>query len=497
MKTSRRFLLALSLMCWAVVLLAQEPWDLFPYGQRSYFEMGESLKLHYNDSTEINGAGRRHLLGAFYYGHSFGPCSTELFNNPDFLQDILDYPNIEEIPVIDAYYSLDGIFSKVLSTDTLKFNTLATPGTTWTQIANNHPFADSFEITCTSILWDTIQGYEDSVKTFTFQAYANDNPIDDPVNELQWRLAKNLGLIEYFKEEAFFEMTPTIEPIRLIGFTVAQQNYGMVPSRELVTRSYAVGNIYKWEFNGYDNSGYDNWHGEYVDSVISIQDTLNSFTVTVQRFGYIITNGQFQYFSNENYYDFPADMDAQWARPTDWFVTDTLNGCLKSLHWRKVGGSYSFLYDFYDDECTSVRIYFDNCSWDFLKGFYAFWRNYRTDIGFHSQCDGSFYGSNETRNLIGYIIGTDTVGNITPVSTQEIPLNSQPLNSIFKLYPNPADKVLHSTLLHPNLATESLTYQLYDSRGRLLFSEKRSGPSQQFDIAALAQGLYILIIQTP
>ena len=496
MKTKTAALLSLFFLSFHLIE-AQEPWDLFPYSQRSYYEENENLKLRYNDSIQIIGNQRKHYLGAFYYGQSFGECSEEMYGDLEVLDDLQDvFDDIDSFPKIEEFYSENGIFSLPFGIDTLNFNVQAQIGDYWLQTVNANDNVDYFEITCAEIVCDTIHGLEDSVKTFTFQAFKDDIPIEIPINDFQWKLGKKIGLIEYFKPSTFLNSTSSPQLIHLIGFVHSNEYYGIVPSRKLVTQNYAIGNIYKWDYYGYYPAEYLFWHGEYVDSVTQIITSTNFFTVIVDRKGYKVMNGQFQYFTNENYYIFPFDMDEQWMIPPDWFRLDPDFGTIRRLSWSKIDSNYQFIYDFYEDPASGYVVHYPNCSVEYVNGFYAHWRSFRTDVGFDYQFQGSFYGSSEERNLIGYIIDQDTFGNVTPVSTSEPLLFKEPKKPKLLISPNPARELIQVQLLENELFNQTLHYRLYDIKGKVYFSERRDGTPQQFSVDNLAPGSYILTLQS-
>jgi len=73
----KNLLLTFSLFC-TFSLPAQNAWDLFPLNQKTWWRAGDTLRLHYNDSTEIFGQDRFHYFGSKYVMEVFDDCFYSL-----------------------------------------------------------------------------------------------------------------------------------------------------------------------------------------------------------------------------------------------------------------------------------------------------------------------------------------------------------------------------------------------------------------------------------
>ena len=492
MKTKTAALLSLFFLSFHLIE-AQEPWDLFQYNQRTYYVQDGNLKLHYNDSIEVLTSKRKHYLGAKYYGQTLENCFDTIYNNPD----LLDLINIDEIPPIEAWYSEDGIFSIPLQTDTIKINVLAQEGESWIQPTTGNPDVDYFQISCNSIVWDNVLGFEDSIKVLSFQAFMDDTPIDHPVNELNWKISKQLGLVKYFPPDNFFFTPTNSSMLNMVGFLKYGELYGYYPSLNLFTQNYAVGNIYKWEFYKYSPTFSHTRKGEYRDSVFAIVDKGESFKVYVSRKGYEINSGLYYpvsettYFSDTVTYYFHLDLEQYFNIPPGWF--EVLNdGLIRELIVYPLNDGYRIIYS---GNYGSLYFDFDNCEIELNGLFNSTVTGYTPSLGFDYYHSGSYYGSENTHEIIGAIIGNDTIGNYWPVSIHSP--TSQSSQAIIKLSPNPAHLFLDLTLLDQNLANTELNYSIFNSNGQLMLTESRTGLNQQFNIGYFPKGLYILTIQTP
>lgn len=513
MRIAQHLSILISLLSCMQLLSAQQPWDLFPLGQRTYFEHDGNLRMHYNDSTLQVGDYRQHFFGAKYYGESMDTCFDFMANDPDFQDWYQNYYSSASFPSIEEWHSEAGSFWKVSDGDTLFFYPLSLPGESWMVPATGFADIDSFEITCASIEWDSVFGYLDSIKTFTIQAISGGQPVISVLNDYAWQLGKTVGLISYFPGEYFLHPPTNFKSYSIKGFEKAGITYGLLFSNAFFTEKYAVGNRYKWYslYSDYTSGGapFTVISSTYVDSVFEILNDPPAMTIYVSRKGHVhktavqtdTTIISSYDFTDTVTYLFSANLDRHLKSALEWLymhpgdnyfdykVVEYYSPSQENNKYRfrtSTGGDGLWLNL---NTCQIEYSYSDQGSYD---------RVLQEDIGFVKYTRSNPYIVVEYGELIGYIIGTDTVGNYWPVSTKEVSPDANTATSLsIKLSPNPGSEFLFVEWEGMPSNTATAWLEIWSLDGQRLRQQSVAGSSYQMDVSTFPKGYYIVLVRTP
>jgi hypothetical protein len=175
---------------------AQDFRCIVPDEDRFYMDSGRMLGLRVIDIETVNGA------TVYHFNHDLRPAG---FNDPSGCNTASSCDEMEG----DAVFTGNGaswmgthmlerpdgynLFFNFLG-DTIRVNTLANEGESWT-VFN---WGDSLQLiaTITSIDGQTVNGTLQDVKTISFQAVDSvGNPTDHPMNSQQWQLGQHDGFV--------------------------------------------------------------------------------------------------------------------------------------------------------------------------------------------------------------------------------------------------------------------------------------------------------------
>lgn len=249
-KNMKQPLLALALLA---ILPVSAQWDLFPLGQRSYFnnlDLDEVLvDMVRMDSLWDAPDGSVHLYNKRQLRRSLiGPCggqSLEHLVGQSFFNGWLDLKLMGDSLV----QRNDTVFYERASSDTpFFFLPHAAVGQSWTVSSTwaGNTFTD-ITITCTALAEDTFLGVTDSVKTFSLQAVGAASPI----NAERFVLSKEHGLVEFVPFMYFLEhpQGQAIPAYRLMGLEKDGTTHGYRQPDFSDHFHLSPGDVVLWEYH--------------------------------------------------------------------------------------------------------------------------------------------------------------------------------------------------------------------------------------------------------
>lgn len=273
--------LLLGLACSMAFPLAAQ-WDLFPLGQRSYFQdvtlpdMQADLVLM--DSMRVDST-----QGTWLYNRTtireqiFGPCAWPVLQHMEQTYGGMGFAKRMDSLLVrndTTFY-----FSS-LSTEPFFFLPKAAPGQSWTVPSTNGgiPFSNVL-ISCTGISQETFLGVTDSVKTFSMEAVGATSPI----NTVILRLSKGHGLLEYVAFD-YLLYHPTWTPFRHFSL-IGMEDSGTVQGyRQPVFADYfhlSAGDVLLWRTIEVPASPVDPTTTTYQrDSIVTVLLTPDSVVYT-------------------------------------------------------------------------------------------------------------------------------------------------------------------------------------------------------------------------
>ena len=172
-------------------------WDLFQYGQKSYFSYPHysgrtGVEFYILDSTITNGQVKDDYFRKKIANVNLGQCNVD-----SLLPEFWNF-NGHDIKLIDSLKTIGdtSFYYSSFSTLPFFFFTNCQVGQSWT-IASDYVGNDysQISITCDSIYLETFLGITDSVKLFSF--IPNGTSFNQvPINNFTMKLSKNYGMIE-------------------------------------------------------------------------------------------------------------------------------------------------------------------------------------------------------------------------------------------------------------------------------------------------------------
>ena len=309
------------LFAFSLTASAQD-WALFPLGQHSYFadssQTSVAVDLSLMDSVRIDG-----METTLYFKRKLGldrigACREGI---------------AQQLAWMTSFFAMDSLverndtvfFSSVCSVTPFYFLPRAVVGQSWTILStcSNNSY-DQITVTCTGIEQSIFLGLTDSVKTFALAANGTDVG-QTPINEFQFSLSKEHGLIE-FVPFALFLYHPAYtdyRSFRLIGFESAGTVHGY---RQPAFEDYfhlSPGDITLWRsVNDPDDFTQPATISFQRDSITGSEITPDSVSYTSDGI-YLNADGTITPYTGaiRNYYrsDFAGFIN---AAPNDWAVGD-------------------------------------------------------------------------------------------------------------------------------------------------------------------------------
>ncbi len=273
--------LLLGLACsGALPLVAQ--WELFPLGQRSYYQdmslPGMQVDMVLMDSVRLVPPGDTYLYNlTSVRDQLFGSCAGAVVQQMAYMNQSMGYP----VPMDSLLERNDTVFYfSALSTSPFYFLPQAAVGQSWTVASTyaGNSFSD-IAITCTGIAEETFMGITDSVKTFSLAAVGPPSPINDRVV----RLSKQHGLVEYVPFETFL-YHPSWAAIGWYTLVGLESNGVVHGYRQPAFAEYfhlSVGDVLLWRYEEHPwNIAQPSITTYRRDSIVGVAVSVNSVTYT-------------------------------------------------------------------------------------------------------------------------------------------------------------------------------------------------------------------------
>ena len=492
----RKFHFALG-MC--AMLSAGAQWDLFPLGQRSYYQdvalPDMQVDLVLMDSMRVDST-----QGTWLYNRTtireqiFGPCAWPVLQHMEQTYGGMGFAKRMDSLLVrnDTTFYFSG-----LSTEPFFFLPKAAPGQSWTVPSTNGgiPFS-SILITCTGISQETFLGVTDSVKTFSMEAVGATSPI----NTVILRLSKGHGLLEYVAFD-YLLYHPSWTPFRHFSL-IGMENGGTAPGyHQPVFADYfhlSAGDVLLWRTIEVPASPVDPTTTTYQrDSLVTVLLTPDSVVYTYDgvKFYADSTTSTFQGYQvafrrdhvqgllgaapNGHAMGFgttgtpfpdPEELTTIWHSSLLQLFPDTNGTDTTTAFGFETWGSYL------DTLCTV------NEFWDWSYE----WR-INTRAGLIRHCENFSFGSRCTELIASSINGVED-GNIN-LGTDELVHVSAPSTAI---YPNPASNLI---FISGAGSTGRMPFSILDGLGR----EVLHGVYREEGVAVeeLPAGLYVLRIIHP
>lgn len=464
-------------------LSSQQHWDLFPLQQETWFSQGDSISQYYNDSISTNENEQLHFFGAKYLYNIFGECTDEII--PEFwanegLNFTLD---------LDTLYSNNDFYFSKVNDDTLKFQHLTLVGESWDipTFAN-----DSFRLTCSALIEVNIFGFIDSLKIFEIQFIQNGNETAHPFNEQEFLLSKQNGFTQFFPLQDLYFASEMSTPRIIQGMKKEGNPYGYTSIFDNFFH-YEIGDILKW--HNYDRSSpeaefnlTEEW---FIDTITAISFVNNQLRLNVNRTTYtevsesniLVDNftdvGTTAIFSISQIF-----MDSLLSAPAQHPVAifQDLRYLSRAAKVDDLGiiqtADFITPQTFSLVDCNSMPA--NHQSGKFIINTTLGITNNFLDRGE----DGNYF-----LEILGYKSGDFIWGEL-----DELPIISsieESLESIFKVYPNPANEVIHIDFPHN---VNNVKLSIYNLQGKLM---SRKALERDEDISAknLIEGFYLLKIE--
>lgn len=445
-----------------------QEWHLFPEGQMNHY-LDANGQLH---SLRCDTILAREGIETHLFPRITGVPETCYWQNRAWLFS-------PEHFLIDSlvYYPDSLIFDQIFSNDTIhlsiRYN--AIPGESWRFSEN--PLLNA---TCTSVGIEDILGISDSVKYFSFQTVI--------YGDVEFKLAKSLGLIRYIPFDAMFRESGGPAPYReLAGFENGELHKGLQIPGFSDYFHLSAGDMRLWELQLLDDSGSGDWIiNYYLDSISEVTLTTDSVIYRIKRKVF----GQFgHYLESKSVSErrFRSDYEVFMGTPANWEIGVADNEdsyreyTMEQITMEKENEDTVFVlyysakecfYEIYSSkECFIICL--DKGFWDYD---YAF--NTVEGLTYYSQPWGRYM------QLLGSLIDGELRGSMEiPVSIRTININ-KPV-----IYPNPTKNILKIKEVDLN----SRIF-LYNARGCLVRS---GGVNEEWDLSGMPSGIYFIQLILP
>lgn len=475
----------ISTLFFHLALPAQNAWDLFPLNQKTWWRTGDTLRLYYNDSTEVSGDQRLHYFGSKYIEEAVGGC---LFLMQNMGQDII-------VPPIEYFYqwaSKNGEWKA----GSAVFYPESLPGDSWFFPVSNGNGYHQIQVTCTGL--DSIDFFDRKVwaKKFRLMPFDVNGPVNNSLSGFEMALTEQFGLNRFipFHELAAGKKGPVYE---MAGCIKDGKSDGLAPDFEWFTRNYAPGNLYKWvERSEYYWAGESTtfWHLDSLTNVVHTDDEiqLTSYRQSTKVFRKKqngITSTDSSAFIVPEYKrilkrkDFQPLFDATpgWYYPamTDFFGNAVyVTNHFDSTGTLRIDGDFSYMLDF----CELNHIIDANysSSMDSRCGYLGYFHGYLTGW------QGEY--------LTGCRQGNEIWGDITPPPTvgifQHVP--AFPL----RLYPTLATNEIYIEDLPETHFSGDLQIEIRQAEGRTALQAVNYQPGRAVEVSGLPAGVYFVTVRS-
>ncbi len=485
----KNLLLALSLL-FTLSSPAQNAWDLFPLNQKTWWRAGDTLRLHYNDSTEIFGQDRFHYFGSKYVLEVFDDCFYSLLG--------LVPAEIPFSPPPDFFYTWNSKNDvwKLNGDDLPIFYPKSLPGESWTFPVKNGNGYNKIRIECLGSDTVDVFGRPVFAKHFRLMPMLADVPVNNSLSNFEMTLTETFGLTRFipFHELAEGKTGPVYE---IAGLVNSGNKLGLTPDFESFTKNYEAGNLYKWTAHLENYFAGESTFWWYLDSLTSVTRNADEIQLTSQRqttkifhkkVNGVTTTDSSAYFTPEfkrilKRIDFQPLFDAaySWYHPavTEFFG----NMAYVTSHFDSTGTvRLSGKFNYFFEPCD-LRGIID-------AGYLAYIDN---RCGYLGYTEGYLSG-HLGEWLIGCRQGAETWGDITPPPTVGVfqPAPVFPL----RIYPSLTTGHVVIEDLPETAFNGTLRLDIRGMDGKLGLENSRYQRGQPVDISGLPAGVYLLTIRS-
>jgi len=485
----KNLLLALSL-CYTFSLPAQNTWDLFPLNQKTWWRAGDTLRLSYNDSTEVLGDDRYHYFGSKYILEVFDDCFSLLWGDtPEWI------PFSPPLDFIYSWNSKNDVW-KLNGDDLPIFYPKSLPGENWTFPVKNGNGYNKIRIECLSS--DTVDIFGQAVfaKHFRLMPMLADVPANNSLSNFEMTLTETFGLTRFipFHELVEGKTGPVYE---IAGLVNGGKKLGLTPDFETFTKNYEPGNLYKWrqQLEYYPAGESTVWW--YLDSLTSVTRTADEIQLTSHR---------------QTTKIFHKKVNGVTTTDSSTYLTPEFKRVLKRIDFQPL---FDAAYSWYHPAVTEffgnmayVTSHFDSTGAVQLSGDYNYVfepcdlrgiidANHTASIdnrcGFKGFLDGFLFGWHGEQ-LVGCRQGAETWGDITPPPTVGI-FQPAPVFSL-RIYPSLTTGHVVIEDLPETSFNGTLRLEVRGMDGRLGLENSEYQRGQPADISGLPAGVYLLTIRS-
>lgn len=347
-----------SLFIFSVNLKAQNNWDLFPYQQKTWWKVGDSLHVYFNDLNEPASTGTTHHFCQQYYEGYFDYCFY------DIMLELYEEYDIQ-LPVeygwswqsVDTAWGFDG---------QKYFYPLCDVGDSWSFPVNNSNGFNFVNVLCTGTDTLDILGLTTAVKYFSLSPYLNATPVQNELNNVELVLSEKAGFLRFIPFQ-LLENGQTGPVYEIVGFEQDGQTHGFVPSWEYYFGHFAPGDLMKWKTHEtkYVSGQIINiWARDSItavnfsDTQLVLQSVRETYTVIKNLNGIVLSTslqtdpGFVQTFNSLDFESFWSGIPG-WLGPTQGNKADFLEA------WVDTSGSFrvqSYEYYYFDlDNCHAYQ----------------------------------------------------------------------------------------------------------------------------------------------
>jgi len=350
---------------------------------------------------------------------------------------------------------------------------------------------------------ETFLDITDSVKTYSLQLYDRDNnPVEDPVNDLIIKLSKSHGVIEFFgiRDFPYANNNQYTSNLKLLSNSLIRPEefvitWGDIYDFEIGDEFHYQNEIMNIPINGYNRI-------EYVARQIigKEEDQLNhsvSYTVSEKRWGCIDKWQDTTYVADCYHNEDTIDMN--YTNLNDRLIVPEIMP-LEAVY---IGDSLIDMLLFSDQEKYNSRLIIripgnflinDQGQWicgqgtgDSYDGEFTYYIPGCGQLFSHVTADYECeYCCNPCEDLVYFKKGDETWGEPLDISDYKIK------RMIPKLYPNPA-----TDLLTISYSKDISWIQLYSVTGKMVWNNMEIHSNQYcVDISTFQNGIYIVVIKT-
>ena len=480
-----------------IPIFAQDNWDLFPLNQRSYIQIEDELFVHYNDSTETLPYQKRlHHFGIKYYQMPLDTCQYEFLTS----QEVFDYPPLL-FPQNDTLFSQKKYFYKIIEQDTLIFYHQKKPGFFWFIPSSTE---DSIKITVRNIEPEIINGYTDSVKTYSLEVWSEGQVVEHPFNSFDLRLGKNLGLLNWISFEDLYYLNGLFHARTLFGFEKNGEKYGFTAAFSDYIHP-EVGEVYKYSIFSLLALDYGPGNSTKIferDSIVKIWENENWLYTEVLRdisktIQYNFTEEIIYEFGQKDTLWYPKSLEKYFQYPPNLpFIEVYESNQYETALDLKIRNLKVNPNTYISDESGNNWGYilnFDDCHLTLSEYYEQRNVGYNTRNGLAFQNHTIFYSSHEgyfSKSLTGYKTADGiTFGDVGIISSTKNP-NIQALP--IRLFPNPTKDYLYIEL-PKNQKHKRFFVEIYDKLGMLIKTQKWQMGSP-IEVINLPTGIYQIFI---